>query len=123
MTPEKEIKEAIDRIARTADGEILYRYLQQEVCEIVSPANESALREHNGRRRFASDLMTLMGKGIDASGGRNGTERPVVFARHEPADASKRLSPREWLSKQPKWDDDPNFTDAKPDPKSGSGTS
>ena len=101
MIEEKDFKEAIDRVARTADGEIFYRYLQQVALEVASPPNDSALREHNGRRRFASDLMTLMGEGIDASGGRNGTERPVVFARRDAAVADKRLTARERLAKQP----------------------
>jgi hypothetical protein len=110
MIEDKDFHEALDRIAATPDGELMYLYLQQVVLTVTSPANDGALREDNGRRRFASDLMTLMGKGIDASGGRNGTERPVVLGRHEPADTGRKLTAREWLAKQPRWDDDPNFT-------------
>jgi hypothetical protein len=110
MIDEKIINDAIDRIACTSDGEILYRYLQQVVCETSIPPTDSALREHSGRRRFAADLMGLMAKGIDASGGRNGSERPVILGRREPGDARRKLSAREWLAGQPKWDDDPNYT-------------
>lgn len=109
MIEDKDIAEAVDRIACTADGEILYRYLQQIAHEVITTSNDGALREHNGRRRFASDLMVLMGKGIDASGGRNGTERPVVFARRDAAVAVKRKSVREWLAEQPsEWPERPD---------------
>ena len=54
--------DALDRIARTEDGVILYRFLQKTLCGVtydtrVLPTNE-------GKRMFASQLMGLMAKGI-----------------------------------------------------------
>lgn len=60
-----DVTEALDRIARTTDGQTLYRYLQKIRLGTTDPAmNESALRDNEGRRRFAADLMAHMGKGI-----------------------------------------------------------
>lgn len=90
MINDDDITQAIDRIARTQDGELLYRHLQKILCGVVRGAPDHTLREHVGRQILASDLMGLMAKGIDESGGRTSTssdatgssasERPVVFA-------------------------------------------
>lgn len=96
-------REAIDRIARTADGQALYRYLQQELCQVISPPNESALREQNGRRSFAHDLMGHMAEGIDASV----RSEPVTIPRRAAAGTSRRLTVREYAASLPSWTDDP----------------
>ena len=64
----KHVIEAIDRIARTADGAILYRYLQKMLCGVAGvEASDCALRQYEGRRMFASELMGLMAGGITDS--------------------------------------------------------
>lgn len=68
MITDDEMREALDRVARTADGELIYRYFQKTLCSVSTDPNESALREHNGRRRFATELMGHMAEGIRASG-------------------------------------------------------
>lgn len=86
---QKDIAEAMDRIARTPDGELLYLHLQK-VCMGVLPrdADLCALPVQEGRRRFAHDLMAFMAEGIRTSA-RSGA-RPVTFAV---ASASSGASP------------------------------
>jgi hypothetical protein len=54
--------EAWDRIARTADGAVIYRHLMRLVMEPAT--NVSALPVHEGGRIVARQLMQLMAKGI-----------------------------------------------------------
>lgn len=64
----KDIHEAIDRLARTPDGQMLYRYLQKTLCAVMTgDHHDGALRQFEGRRIFAAELMGLMAKGIDES--------------------------------------------------------
>ncbi len=108
------IKQALDRIARTPDGQEFYRYLQQVVCQTHPNVSDGALRQHEGTRIFASDLMTHMGEGIDASVRRDGNEQPVILKRSGDGNQPKhRQSVREYLANQPGWydrepDDDPD---------------
>ena len=74
MIEEKDLREMLDRFARTPDGQLFYRYCQKQLCAIATSENDSALREHQGRRRFAADLMALMAKGIEDS------DRPITFS-------------------------------------------
>lgn len=110
MISDADIAQAMDRHARTSDGALLYRYLQRIVM-FVPPlgGDESALREDLGRRRFAHDLMALMAKGIEESGGRHdtstsATERLVVFSRGPGAQRAGRVvSARDFLRSDPEY--------------------
>jgi hypothetical protein len=83
--------EAIDRIARTPDGAALYVFLQRRLMLITIDNSESALRVDQGERRFASQLIAAMAKGVFESGGRtgitgstigpDGREQPLVVPR------------------------------------------
>jgi hypothetical protein len=57
-----EINEAWERIAHTADGQIIYRHLQKLVMALS--ADVSALPVHEGGRILARNLMSLMAQGI-----------------------------------------------------------
>src|SRR6516225_5021186 len=57
-----EINEAWDRIARTSDGQIIYRHLQKLVMEIST--DDGALQRCEGARSLAHNLMRLMANGI-----------------------------------------------------------
>src|SRR5947209_8749872 len=80
--------EAIDRIARTPDGAALYVHLQRRLMLIPVDMSDGALRADQGERRFASQLIGLMAKGVFESGGRaghtgstigpDGREQPLV---------------------------------------------
>jgi hypothetical protein len=65
MIENKDVIEAIDRIARTPDGQMLFRHLQKICLAVATPeSSHGALRQHEGRRMFASELMGMMSKGI-----------------------------------------------------------
>ena len=99
-----EIAEALDRIARTADGLILYRHLENQLCAICLDLGHGALRRHEGHRMFARELMRFMAEGIAASGGRSG----VILNRRDDGDGQRkrRQSIREYVASQPSWADD-----------------
>lgn len=101
-------KQALDRIARTADGQILYRLLQEELCRVSANPKRGALRHENGRRSLAHDLMALMAEGIDASV-RNA---PFTASKREPAASGRKLTAREWIAAQPSWLDPAGQPDA-----------
>lgn len=67
MIENKDFIEAWDRIARTADGHTIYLYLQQRLMAVRVNADDGTLREDNGQRSFASQLLGLMAKGIEES--------------------------------------------------------
>ena len=60
----KDIEEAWDRIARTADGQIAYRHLQKVRMGLPPAMDDGALRHSEGRRSLAADLMAYMAEGI-----------------------------------------------------------
>ena len=97
---EEDMREAIDRIARTHDGQLLYRYFQQSLSGVPTNANDSALREHNGRRSFAAELMGLMAKGIEESGGTDASKRPIVFTRKQPDAGGRHVTARDYFRNQ-----------------------
>ncbi len=67
MIDEKELIAAWDRVARSADGHTIYLYLQQRLMAVRVSADDGTLREDNGQRSFASQLLGLMAKGIEES--------------------------------------------------------
>jgi hypothetical protein len=90
MIENKEIAEAIDRIARTPDGQVLYLFLQKVRLSITDDPSEGALRQHEGRRRFAAELMAYMAEGIQDS-----DRHAITFARAKPrSDAGAKSRPR-----------------------------
>ena len=86
--------EAIDRIARTPDGAMLYVYLQRRLMSVVPSFEDGALRADQGERIFAARLISAMAKGIFESGNRtgitgssigpSGSEQPVVVPSPKP---------------------------------------
>lgn len=67
MIENRDFIEAWDRIARSADGHTIYLYLQQRLMAVRVSADDGTLREDNGQRLFASELLGLMAKGIEES--------------------------------------------------------
>ena len=110
MIDDNQINEALDRIARTPDGELLYRFMQKTLMGTLAehdPA-DGALRTEHGERRFAQRLMAKMAKGIDDSGGRTDSsspsERTVVFRARESKRVAGHVNVRDYLR-----DTDPEF--------------
>jgi len=103
MISDEDLDKALDRIARTADGELLYRFCQRKLMEALADHSpkQGALRVAHGERRFAQLLMAKMAKGIDESGGRTdsssrASERTVVFKRGaEPIRPGRHVSFRD----------------------------
>jgi hypothetical protein len=90
---DEHVTEAIERIARTGDGQILYLWLQAR-CMAVRPFTETgALLKSEGERSFAAQLMALMAKGVEESGG-TGERRPIVFAARRPVAVDRRSGSR-----------------------------
>lgn len=76
MITDEEMHQAIDRIARSEDGHLLYLYFQKALC--ATTTTESALPRNEGRRSFAAELMAIMAKGIRESG--RADSIPITFA-------------------------------------------
>jgi hypothetical protein len=76
-----QIKDAWDRIARTADGLTVYRHLQRLRLGLAPEnAPDSALPRLEGRRSLAADLMAFMAEGIAEN-----DRSAVTFAIAKPA--------------------------------------
>lgn len=81
MISDEDTTRALDRIARTPDGTILYRCLQKVLCGVSGTTEGGALQNEHGRRSLARDLMARMAQGIDeSSSARSESDRPVTFA-------------------------------------------
>jgi len=68
---------AIKAIARTDDGVLLHRYLRRVLETVFDMDSDSALRQQNGRRSLARDLMRLMAEGIDERHG-SSSDDPIL---------------------------------------------
>ena len=98
MITDEDMHKAIDNIARSADGQLLYLYFQKTLCSIsTSPDAQCALPSHEGRRKYAAELMALMAKGIEESAGTRSADRTVIFARREPGASSRHITARQYL--------------------------
>jgi hypothetical protein len=80
---QKEIVDAIDRIAMTPDGHNLYVFLQRRLMKLPDPNARGALRANHGERTFASELIGLMAKGIAESVNRTAAA-PAVAEPNSP---------------------------------------
>jgi hypothetical protein len=72
---EQEIN-AIKAIARSDDGALLHRYLRRVLETVFEMQTDGALREQNGRRSLARDLMRHMAEGIDER--RSHSNEPIL---------------------------------------------
>jgi hypothetical protein len=90
MISDDDFKQAFDDMARTPAGRLVYLHLQRTLCQLCPSDQPGALRRHEGRRTFAGELMAMMAKGIEQSGGSDPSERPAVFAVRQRANISSR---------------------------------
>jgi hypothetical protein len=65
LSPNEQEANAIKAIARSDDGALLHRYLRRVLETVIDLESDGALRQQNGRRSLARDLMRLMAEGID----------------------------------------------------------
>ena len=97
---DEDMHKAIDNIARTEDGQLLYLYFQKTLCSTVANATADALCAlpmNEGRRKYAAELMALMAKGIEESAGSRTADRTVIFARREPSASGRHVTARQFL--------------------------
>jgi hypothetical protein len=104
------LREAIDRIGRTADGELLYLYLQRFLCRVTHSADAGALQAENGKRIFAQELMGLMSRGLSEIHAGTRNDRIAIFAVPEPRSIRQPGASRRGPAGQPgfesEFDDD-----------------
>jgi hypothetical protein len=116
-----EIKEAWDRIARSADGQTAYRHLQGICMRIAAQSDVSALPFLEGRRSLAYDLMAYMAEGITDSDRYAVTFVTRVAARDERArGAGRRINADTFI---PGYDSDTTGDAGSGSNGSGGGTS
>jgi len=82
---------AIKAIARTDDGALLHRYLRRVLEAVMDLQDDGALRQQNGRRSLARDLMRLMAEGIDDR--RDSTNDSILSRPGGPAAVAPRRGP------------------------------
>lgn len=100
IVEDEHLQNAIDRIARTPDGRMLYLFLQKTLASFPASFETDALQAHHGRRTFAADLMAIMAKGIrETHGGRDPTDGPITFVPREPARLAGRESVRAHIAR------------------------
>jgi len=100
LISDEDLRLAIDRIARTADGHLLYLYLQKKLHSVC--LDTGTLARHEGERLFAAQLIELMREGLIATG--TDSTRPFVVGRVDPS-AEPARSAREWIARN-----DPEYT-------------
>lgn len=78
LNPHQEEREAIEAIARTREGLMLHRYLRRVLETVIDLQDGSALKQQNGRRSLARDLMRLMAEGIDGRRTDSSSDDPIL---------------------------------------------
>lgn len=76
--PNKEEADAIARIGQTHDGRLQHRYLRRVLETVNDLADDGALRQWNGRRSLARDLMRNLDQAVDD---RTDSTDPTILAR------------------------------------------
>jgi hypothetical protein len=115
----EDLRSAIQRVAQSRDGELLYLWLQKRLMALpVVGCSDSDLQKFEGGRMLAGELFGLMSEGIRLSG-RDDSRRPVIFklAGSERADSRPRftIARRVSLDKPvPGYDADPDAPDRHP---------
>jgi hypothetical protein len=79
-----DVKAAVWKIARTAEGQLLFSALQS-IVEEIGPTETCALHAHNERRKFASTLIAMA-----EAEKRDGTEDDDLGRRNESRTATRK---------------------------------
>lgn len=90
LSPQAEEVAAIDRIASSADGLLLHRFLRRELEACINFQDSGALRAHHGRRTLARDLMALMAEGIARAGHDQPRDYKPILTRSGQLPAGRR---------------------------------
>lgn len=75
------VKEALQRIARTPDGQIFHIGLQRALMALSPSPESGALQTFEGGRRFAQQIKAVMDEAIagEPVDGQSERERPIVI--------------------------------------------
>lgn len=115
ITPRDEEAEAIKSIAASRDGAMLHRYLRRVLETVVDLQDDCALRQQNGRRSLARDLMRLMAEGLDAGRTHSSADDPILTRPRGPtAVAGRARRDRSLLPRVDSFSDDLNPDGTKP---------
>lgn len=88
-SPLQKEAEALRRIAATHDGALLHRYLRRVLETVIDLESDGALRQQNGRRSLARDLMRLMAEGLNDHGSTS-SDAPILSRPGKPVAVSGR---------------------------------
>ena len=112
----QQTKDAWDRIARSADGIVIYRHLQRIRQALAT--DYSALPHFEGRRSLAADLMAFMSDGI-----RDYDRACVTYTIAKPVAGAVTGTDarRKWLASQ-SWYDAPDHGQAGSTGNTGAGS-
>lgn len=78
INPIEEERDAIKAIAAMREGRMLHRYLRRVLETVIDLESGSALKQQNGRRSLARDLMRLMAEGIDGRRTDDSADDPIL---------------------------------------------
>lgn len=78
LNPVKEEADAIAALGLTHDGRLLHRYLRRVLETVDDLATDGALRQWNGRRSLARDLMRNLDQAVDRT---DTSTDPTILAR------------------------------------------
>lgn len=81
MITDEQLREAVMRVGRTADGEMLYLWCQRLLCRVLHTDDDGALRLEQGRRLLASEIMGMLSRGLQETYvGSREHDRIVIFS-------------------------------------------
>lgn len=78
IAPRKEELDALAALARMPEGRLLHRYLRRILETVIDLQDDCALRQQNGRRSLARDLMRHMAEGIDGRRTDSSDDAPIL---------------------------------------------
>ena len=107
INPHTEEAEALRRIAATRDGALFHRYLRRVLETVIDLESDGALRQQNGRRSLARDLMRLMAEGIDGGRPEPGND-PILARRGQPVVVGRQRRDRRNFPRVDSFSDDVN---------------
>jgi hypothetical protein len=101
MIDQKLCNEALQRIARTSDGRLLYLLFQKVVTGVPTDSRSGALKVNLGRRTLASELMAVMAETMTeatSDGTGDPSERPIIFSLARPVVVARNAGARRRVS-------------------------
>ncbi|HEY1433070.1 MAG TPA: hypothetical protein VGF39_15800 [Stellaceae bacterium] len=83
---DKDMRDALNRVGLTPDGEILYVWLQWRLLELANSLEPGALQANEGARILATELMRCLSAGVAEDHARARHERAIYFEHRAAAE-------------------------------------